>query len=508
MLAPDETDAAAILDGLIATVAGPGVAALDPTALRRDLETVRTALRRARELDFREIGDHLYDGVYIADGSGRTLWVNRAYTRITGIAAEEIVGRNVADLLAAGLYRNAVTPEVIRRRRQVNAVGESVRNGTRMLISGNPLLDHDGEVKMVIVVDREITDLSVMQAELEATQEKMKAVADATVKTSREIEHLRRQVPSHSLLGRSAAIRTVLTQIEQVADLDVTVLIGGETGVGKEVVADEIHRRGNRRNRPFIKVNCAAIPASLLESELFGHEKGAFTGAAGGGRMGLFELADKGTLLLDEIGEMPIELQSKLLRVIQHKEVTRVGGTRRQRLDVRILAATNCDLRDHVRQGRFREDLFYRLDVFPITLPPLRHRPEDVEVLAGHFLGTDNAKYDKAVRISRQALDMMAHYAWPGNVRELRNLMERLVIVSERGTVIDEALLAPLLDLPTGGGAGTERSLQAIVAEAERRAIAGALAAGGSTRRAADLLGIDQSTVVKKAKRLGLRIAR
>ncbi|MDC7787609.1 sigma 54-interacting transcriptional regulator [Rhodoplanes sp. TEM] len=508
MPVPGETDAAAILDGLIDTIAAGGAAALEPVALRRDLEAVRDALRRARELDFREIGDHLYDGIYIADGSGRTLWVNRAYTRITGIAAEEIVGRNVEDLLEAGLYRNAVTPEVIRRRRQVNAVGESVRNGTKMLISGNPLLDRAGQVKMVVVVDREITDLSAMQAELEATQEKMKAVADATVKTSREIEHLRRQAPNRSLLGRSDAIRTVLTQIEQVADLDVTVLIGGETGVGKEVVADEIHRRGSRRARPFIKVNCAAIPASLLESELFGHEKGAFTGASGSGRMGLFELADKGTLLLDEIGEMPIELQAKLLRAIQHKEITRVGGTRRHRLDVRILASTNRDLRDLARQGRFREDLFYRLDVFPIVLPPLRGRPEDVEVLAGHFLAAGNAKYDKTVRLARRALDMMMRYAWPGNVRELQNLMERLVIVSERAAVIDEALLAPLLDLPAGRCAVSERSLQAIVAEVERRAIEGALATGGSTRRAAELLGIDQSTVVKKAKRLGLRIER
>ena len=496
-------DTSALLDKLVETLASGGIVAGDD--MRCGIEEVRSELERAREFDFREIGDHVYDGIYIADGDGRTLYVNRAYTRITGLTSEEVVGKLVRDLENAGLFKNAVTPEVIRQRRRVNSVGQSLRNGSKMLITGNPILDETGAVKMVVVVDREITDLNTMQAELEATQLKMKAVEADTIKTSREIEHLRWQNRNERLIGQSEDIRTILTLIRQVADLDVTVLISGETGVGKEVVAGEIYGTGARRTRPFIKINCAAIPASLLEAELFGYEKGAFTGASTTGRMGLFELADKGTLLLDEIGEMPIELQSKLLRVIQDKEVTRVGGTRPHRLDVRILASTNCDLRQLVRQNRFREDLYYRLNVFPIQIPPLRARPLDIEALAGHFRVIYNMKYGKQVNLNRQAVELMLQYGWPGNVRELQNIVERLVIISEPQAVIDEMRLAPLLQVSVRGG-DLEQGLKTQVEAVERRAIEHALAVGGSTRHAARILQVDQSTIVKKAKRLGLQI--
>jgi PAS domain S-box-containing protein len=501
--------AEAVLSELIDVAAGDAVAPPRRESVVRGLEAVRSALRSIREFDFREIGDHVYDGIYIADGNGKTLYANAAYTRITGIRAEEIVGRNVSDLVAAGLYSNAVTPEVIRTGRQVNAVGSSNRNGTKMLISGNPIFDESGHVKMVVVVDREITDLFAMQIELDATQEKMKAVEAASIRTRYEVEHLRRQSLSDNLIGSSADIRTVQTLVDQIADLDVTVLISGETGVGKEVVAEEVYRRGARRSRAFIKINCAAIPANLLEAELFGYEKGAFTGAATTGRMGLFELADKGTLLLDEIGDMPIELQSKLLRVIQHKEVTRIGGTKARQFDVRVIASTNCDLRDLVRQGRFREDLYYRLNVFPIVIPPLRARVADIETLALHFLAVYNAKYDKRVSLNRLALDLMRRYAWPGNVRELQNIAERLVIVSDRHMVVDEICLAPLLNLVMPEfEAEVEQGLKVVMDGVERRVIERALTRGGSTRAAAQILKVDQSTIVKKAKRLGIATGR
>jgi PAS domain S-box-containing protein len=498
-----------ILSELMDAAAVPGTSPPAGNDIIRGLEEVRTTLRSVREFDFREIGDHVYDGIYIADGQGKTLYVNAAYTRITGIRADEVVGRNVGDLMAAGLYHNAVTPEVIRTRRQVNSVGESARNGTKMLITGNPIFDEQGRVKMVVVVDREMTDLSEMQAELDATQEKMQAVEAASIRTRCEIEHLRRQSLNDNLVGHSGSIRTVQVLIDQIADLDVTVLISGETGVGKEVVAEEIYRRGARHNRPFLKVNCAAIPANLLEAELFGYEKGAFTGAAPAGRMGLFELADKGTLLLDEIGDMPLELQSKLLRVIQHKEVTRLGGSKARRFDVRILASTNCELLELVRQGRFREDLYYRLNVFPIPISPLRARVEDIETLAAHFLAVYNGKYDKTVVLSRAAVDLLKRYSWPGNVRELQNIVERLVIVCERRAQIDEMRLAPLLNLsPADIEGDVEQGLKTILDGVERRVIERAFARGGSTRSAARLLKIDQSTIVKKAKRLGISFAR
>lgn len=470
------------------------------------LQTLSNRLKNSEIFDFREIGDNIYDGIYVADGAGLTLYVNKAYSRITGLPAEEIVGKYVQDLLAEGVYKNAVTPEVIKLKKQVNAVGESARNGAKMLITGNPILDQDGNVKMVVVIQRELTDLLEMQMELDATQMKIKAVEADRVRHRQELEHLRKQVASENLIGASQAIKTVLALVQRVANVDVTVLIHGETGVGKEVVANEIVLNGSRKTQPFIKVNCAAIPANLLEAELFGYEKGAFTGASASGKIGLFGLADKGSLLLDEVGDLPLDLQSKLLRAIQHKEITRIGGTRPVHLDVRILAATNVDLRNLVALGKFRDDLFYRLSVFPIHIPPLRDRLEDLEALTRHFLDLYNGKYGKCMRINQAGMTVMKQYPWPGNARELQNIIERLVLISDPYSIVDDEQLGALLNI--GGDSGPidlHRGLKAIVDDIERRTIEKALAQCGSTRKAARLLGIDQSTIVKKAGRLGIK---
>ena len=496
---------AAFIAGLAERIAA-GVDVRQDRQVVADLGRTAEEFRRMAEFDFRELGDHVYDGIYIADGAGKTLYVNKAYTRITGLAPEEVVGKYVRDIEAAGLYKNAVTPEVIRQKKRVDSVGESLRSGRKMLITGIPVFDAQGKVKNVVVIDREITDLLTMKAELEASKAKMKIVEADKVKSIREIEHLRRLHLNDSLIGSSAATAQIGKMIQQVAALDVTVLIAGETGVGKEVVADEIYMNSQRNNGPFIKVNCAAIPANLLEAELFGYEKGAFTGATGTGKLGLFELADKGTLLLDEIGDMPLELQSKLLRAIQHKEVARVGGTKPVKLDVRILAATNCELQTLVKQGRFREDLYYRLNVFPIVIPPLRTRVGDIGPLAEHFLAVYNAKYGKAAFIDDAGLEMMEQYAWPGNVRELQNIIERLVIVGGPAAVISGEQLAPLLNVKYDyvAPANRETGLREMVANMEKRAIERALALHGSTRKAARALKVDQSTIVKKAKKLGI----
>ena len=485
-------------------------------ALQARLEEMQDRIESPDVFDFEEIGDHLYDGVYLADGQGLTLYVNKSYERITGLQAHEVVGRYVRDLLAEGFYSNAVTPEVLRLRKRVDSVGRSARNGARMLITGNPIFDREGNIKLVAVIEREITDLDTMLVELEATKDKIRAVEAVDRRHQREIEHLRKEWGNAKLIGESRQIREILALVRRVADFDVTVLIQGETGVGKEIVATEIHEGSTRKDKPFIRVNCAAIPANLLESELFGYEKGAYTGAAAKGKIGLFELADKGTILLDEVGDMPLELQGKLLRVIQQKELTRVGGTRPIPLDVRVIAATNCDLQALTQGGKFRADLYFRLNVFPITIPPLRERPEDIAVLTSHFLGSYNVKYAKKVRISRAGEDLMRGYAWPGNVRELQNVVERLVLISEQSTVITGDCLLPMLH-PGQARAGAnpwigttattpDRSLREIVDEVERQVIENAIREFGSTRKAAKTLGVDQSTIVKKAKRLGIRL--
>jgi len=470
---------------------------------------IRDESSPSQKFDFQEIGDHLYDGVYLADGSGLTLYVNKSYERITGLKASEVVGRYVQDLLAEGVYSNAVTPEVLRLKKRVDSVGRSSRNGSRMLITGNPIFGKDGKIKLVAVIEREITDLDTMLIELEATKDKIRSVEVVEMRNRREIEHLRKERRSAKLIGESRQILEILALVRRVADFDVTVLIQGETGVGKEIVATEIHESSLRKDKPFIRVNCAAIPSNLLETELFGYEKGAYTGAASAGKIGLFELADKGTLLLDEIGDMPLELQGKLLRVLQQKELTRVGGTRAIPLDVRVITATNCDLPALTQAGKFRADLFFRLNVFPISIPPLRSRPDDVLLLAEHFFNYYNIKYSKKVRVSGDALALFASYPWPGNVRELQNVVERLILISDQSSVLDSDSLLPMLRLeqpsPDAAPASPDKSLKEIVNEFERRIVEQALRQHGSTRKAAAALGIDQSTIVKKAKRLRIR---
>ena len=482
---------------------------IDKPKMLNSLQKVLEEYQQAKEFDFRIIADHIYDGIYITDGSGKTLYVNSAYTRITGIGAEEVVGKYVADLMAAGIYKNAVAPEVIHQKKQVNSMGKSLRNGTAMLITGSPVMDEAGTVKKVVVVDREITDLLSMKAELETTQRQMQAVEKDKVKNKLEIEHLRKLQLKENFIGKSTEMKTVEKLIHHVAKLDVTVLITGETGVGKEIVANEIYINSTRNSAPFIKVNCAAIPGTLLEAELFGYAKGAFTGASSTGKLGLFELADKGTLLLDEIGDMPLELQSKLLRVIQHKEVTHIGGRKPISLDVRILAATHHDVKELVKQGRFREDLYYRLSVFPIEIPPLRARLEDIETLSLHFLSLYSAKYTKSIAIDQAALDLLKQYPWPGNVRELQNIIERLVIVSDANASINTDQIGVLLNLDSSYSEllVEEIGLKEIVQNIEKKTIEKALIHAGSTRKAAKLLRIDQSTVVKKAKKLGICIS-
>lgn len=497
----------AILKELIARIEKQNWDISSHQELLAGLNKVLSELTEARELDFREIGDHLYDGIYITDGNGKTLYVNAAYTRITGIRPEEVVGKYVDELVTAGVYLNAVTPEVIKHKKQVNSMGESLRNGTKMLVTGSPVLDAEGNVKKVVIIDREITDLLQMKSDLEASQKQIKAVEKDKIKSTLEVEHLRKLHLNKNLIGNSLETRQVIKSIQQVAGLDVTVLITGETGSGKEVVANEIYLNSARKNDPFIKVNCAAIPANLLEAELFGYARGAFTGAATTGKTGLFELADKGTIMLDEIGDMPMELQSKLLRVIQHKEITRIGGSKPVKLDVRILSATNCELKDLVKQGRFREDLYYRLNVFPIHIPPLRSRSQDIETLARHFLEIYNTKYAKNTAIEPLGFEMMRQYSWPGNIRELQNIIERLVIVSDHDGTISNEQIGNLLNIHPSYMSELvveEMGLKEIVSNIEKKTIEKALALCGSTRKAAKILKVDQSTIVKKAKRLGI----
>jgi len=303
------------------------------------------------------------------------------------------------------------------------------------------------------------------------------------------------------IIGNSWSLRQALKQVEIVAPTDATVLVLGETGTGKELIARAIHDASPRRGRPFIKMNCAAIPSSLLESELFGHERGAFTGAVAQ-RIGRFELADGGTLFLDEVGEIPLELQPKLLRVLQERELERLGGTLTLRFDVRVVAATNRDLRGMVGTQRFRDDLYYRLNVFPIAIPPLRERPEDIEALVHHFVHQFARRMNRDIDlIPNETLDALRRHPWPGNVRELENVIQRAVILSTGARLT-------LPPIPIEPGPQSHLKEPETLKGKERACIARALQEAnwviGGPRGAAARLGLKRTTLHSLLKRLGL----
>ena len=362
-------------------------------------------------------------------------------------------------------------------------------------------------------------ELEAQKTELQEHNRLLQAEIEAHIRTKDTVQYLKGELASEQggkgVVGRSATVREILEQVAQAAETDCTVLIIGETGTGKEVFARTVHEQSQRADRPMIKVNCAAIPKDLFESEFFGHEKGAFTGALAK-RIGRFELADRGTLFLDEIGELPLDIQGKLLRVLQEQEFERVGSQHTQKVDVRIIAATNRDLQEQVAQKRFREDLYYRLHVFPVHIPPLRDRLDDLPVLIEHFLKKFATKHRKVIdTIHEESMQALLNYAWPGNIRELENVMERAVIIS-KGSVIKIGpwfeKQAPVSDQPAieppPPPTSPETTAFMPLEEMERRHILRALEATkwriSGEKGAAQLLGVNRSTLRGRMEKLGI----
>ncbi len=384
--------------------------------------------------------------------------------------------------------------------KRVNAVATILSSGKEVLVTGTPVFDDAGNILLVVTNTRDFPELKRLEQQLHALTEKQR-------RANQELAFLRRQqAGGKELVYRSEAMESVMELVRTVAQTDVTVLITGESGTGKELVANELYQGSARRGRPFIKVNCAAIPAELLESELFGYEEGAFTGARRSGKAGMFELADTGVILLDEIGDMPLALQTKLLRVLQQRELIRVGGSRPVKLDLRVVAATNRDLREAVRQGRFREDLYYRLNVVPIELKPLRERSADIPVLARHFCRNFCKKYGREMSISPEGVELLTQYPWPGNIRELENLIERIVVTNAGGGAVTREQVRSALSSNGSfpGDAPAPGTLKQQVSAYERELITQAVEREGSIRRAAKALGVDHSTLVKKFRQYGL----
>lgn len=442
-------------------------------------------------MDFREIYRHSFDGIFITDGNGMTLLVNEGCERNYGVSADELIGKHVSEFQKAGLINPVIAQRVIETRERISAVQET-RVGKTIMVTGIPLLDEHGAVRKVIINSRDMTELNQLQEELARAQEKLHRV-------ELEVSQLRMGVPTiEGMSMRSHAMQQITALALKVAKVDATVLITGESGVGKEVLTRLIHREGSRGNGPFVKINCGAIPRDLLESELFGYEAGAFTGAQRQGKVGLIEVADRGTLFLDEIGELPLDLQVKLLQVLQDRTLVRVGGTRPITVDVRVIAATNRDLQAMVDARQFRSDLFYRLSVVPIHIPPLRERREDILPLVHQFLDEINRQYALEKRFSEQALAALLDYDWPGNARELRNMVERLVVTTPEPLIRADSL--PALLHPEQHARETAADMKSRTAVFERRLVQEAVERYGSTRAAARHLRTSQSTIVRRLK--------
>lgn len=446
------------------------------------------------------IVDSSYDGIYITDGDAVTLWVNRAYEDITGLKAEEVVGRSMWDLERDSIISKSGTLLALAQRGPVT-LEQVFRTGRHALISSTPVLNDQGEVALVVTNVRDMTELRELQ-------EKYQETAALSERYQSEAEYVRKQVlASADLIVADSRMLALLEQVKRVAALDATVLLLGETGVGKEKIAKYIYKNSARKDERFLAINCGAISPNLIESELFGYERGAFTGANRDGKMGLFEVADKGTVFLDEIGELPLAMQVRLLRVLQEQTIQRVGGTRDIPINVRVVAATNRDLESMVREKTFREDLFYRLNVVPIRIPPLRERQTDIPAFLEHFLAHFNQKYDTQKEFDQDAVRAMLAYGWPGNVRELKNVVERAVILSSGQVIRTEDLpfcpgWAPAFFCPEQGD---KVDLKALTEQFEARFIDSAYQKYGSIRKAAASLSMDPATFLRKRKKYAER---
>lgn len=439
-----------------------------------------------------------YDGIYISDGNGKGIKVNRAYERITGVKPEVLLGKNMSQVVKEGIVSESVTVKVINTKKPVTIVQKVMDK--EVLVTGNPVFDEEGKLINIVTNIRDISELNHLKKELE----KMKTLSKTYF--SELIELRNYIVETEGIIAQSQKMKQIINLTKRVAYYDSSVLILGESGVGKELIARLLHKKSNRRNGPFIKVNCGAIPHQLLESELFGYEGGAFTGANKQGKPGMFELAHDGTLFLDEIGETAPDLQVKLLRAVQELEITRVGGLKSIPVNVRILTATNRNLLKMTEEGTFRKDLYYRLNIVPIIVPPLRERKSDIIPLTHYFLNKFNKKYGIKKNFSPSALACLRNKEWPGNVRELENYIERLVVINEEETITIE--LFPDEDKVSQREFDTidvNRPLKEIMNEVEGEILINCVKKFKTTRKTAEVLGINQSTLVRKMQRLRIK---
>ena len=444
------------------------------------------------------IFDSSSDGIWVTNGDGIVTQINRASEELNGVKSTRIVGKSIDGIIDSGLVDVSVSNEVLEKKHKVSMLQNITKTGRQLLCTGTPVFDGSGALSMVVVNERDVTELLDLREHLRAARE-------MTEKARKEITNLNLlELGQGAYVAESKSIKRLLVSALKLAQLEVSgILLLGESGTGKSMLAKLLHQHSPRSAGPFLAINCAAVPEQLFEAELFGYEKGAFTGARETGKAGLLELADGGTFFLDEVGEMPPSIQAKLLKCIDEKEFTPLGGSTPKKINCVIIAATNKDLEKQVRKRKFRKDLFYRLNVFTLTIPPLRERVEDIFALATSFLKKYNERYGKFKSLSPASLKMLQNYSFPGNIRELDSLIKKGVAVAE-GQFLDSYLEQSIYGLEEDDTVSTAGlSLTEALEKVEREMFVEALKVCPTTRDIARHLKVSQPTVVRRLKNMG-----
>ena len=447
-----------------------------------------------------EIIESSYDGLYICNEKGIVTRVNNAWEKISGFRREEIIGRYVKDLLSTGLYDNSAALETLKSQKISTTMVEITsgpKKGQKIIATGTPLFGDDGILTHVVVNVRDITDIVNMKQQLEKTKE-------LNIHYANELERTRLlNSDKDDFVAVSPLMQNLLESAISVARVDSSILITGESGVGKGALVHKIHEFSDRSDKALITVNCGAIPENLIESELFGYEQGAFTGAKKEGKIGLFELASDGILFLDEIGDLPLNLQVKILNAIQSKEIMRIGGVKPIKIDSRIIYATNKNLQKMIEDGEFREDLFYRINVINLYVPPLRDRKEDIPKLIYSIINKLNKKYNINKSLTIEAEERLIQYNWPGNIRQLQNTIERLMILTKEDVIDLYHLPANIKgenDVTDAVRVTQILPLKEATEQTEKKILQLAVNKYKSTRKIAKILDVNQSTIVRKLK--------
>ena len=446
---------------------------------------------RVSPLGLRKIIEHINDGIMVADDKGYVLLCNRAFESITGLEYNDIVGKSAKQIAEHIALPESTVLRVLKEKEPVT-LSHILKTGYKVVVTSEPVFGSKNNVMEVICQLRPLTMPPVQEGGQGNTSYRLEEKSDSDLDAITGI------------VSESIAMRSVLETCVRLSRVNSTVLITGESGVGKDLVARAIHKLSSYAQGDYIKINCGAVPESLLESELFGYEGGAFTGASRAGKAGLIELAKNGTLFLDEVGEMPLSMQIKLLNVLEDRQFMRVGGTKHIRVNTRIIAATNRDLEQLVREGSFRKDLYYRLNVVPIYIPPLRHRRSDILPLIQNFMRQFCCQYGFSKSLSKEAMDCLLRYDWPGNVRELKNVVERIMVMSPSNVIGVQDLPLEIQSsiylkrLETGI---KEKPLKEHLSRVEKRIITQVLSKTSSQKEAAEVLGIDEATLSRKKRK-------